>query len=829
MCRKNLSLVCAAFVLLLAACGDSNNNKGNGEPELPVEPQPTYSVEVRRTEYGIPHIKANDWGSLGYGYGYAYSQDNYCVTMREIVLATGRSAELMGGNPDHDLLFRFLNGSKDEFRAKYFDVQPQFAKDLAVGYAAGMNRYLRETGVENLPEGDAGCRGAGWVFEVDEIDLMEYLRRIGLAGSSDQSIVRDALLAVQAPDSMNTMALIDSLGVEPFPGRALAAASRALRPGEVGSNAIALGGDVTQNGGGLLLGNPHQPWNGSGRWYEAHLTIPGEYDVAGASLQGLPWIGIGFTKDVAWTHTVDYSTRFTLYELKLNPDNPFEYEYDGEWREITQKTVSVKVRNAAGSLEDREKTFYSSHYGMILDLGAVNPVLAGWPMFNGSVLSIRDANLDTGVRSALQWVRKAQASNMAEFAQALKAIGNPVFHEFAVDRDGEAFYGQITVVPHLTSEKLERCVVGIGAVLASATTNAIIGLDGSTSGCDWGEDTDTPKGTGLFGYESRPKIFTRGYVANSNNSYWLSDAKNPLTGFPVVMGWMGPEGKQQFERTRINHLMVAARIAGTDGLSETPLFDMATLQGLMYENRVYAAEITLDDTLQICADYVATPPADASGDDLTALTETCRVLGNWDRKAELDSRGTQVFTEYWRAIRSELGSDFQNVVDSARFWRVDFDPADPLNTPAGIDMAQPGNHVTVIAALLQAYKRLMNAGVALDAPWGEVQFLERNNERVPIHGGDGNIGVFGAINASLKEGGYKNPGSGNSYIQTVTWDESECPIADTILTHSQSVQPTSDHYSDQTRLYADKRWVRFPFCEKDIAEQQIGETLTLEE
>jgi acyl-homoserine-lactone acylase len=50
-----------------------------------------------------------------------------------------------------------------------------------------------------------------------------------------------------------------------------------------------------------------------------------------------------------------------------------------------------------------------------------------------------------------------------------------------------------------------------------------------------------------------------------------------------------------------------------------------------------------------------------------------------------------------------------------------------------------------------------------------------------------------------------------------------------MLTHSQSVRPDSDHYADQTKLYADKRWVRFPFCEEDIVAQQIGETLLLEE
>lgn len=248
-------------------------------------------------------------------------------------------------------------------------------------------------------------------------------------------------------------------------------------------------------------------------------------------------------------------------------------------------------------------------------------------------------------------------------------------------------------------------------------------------------------------YEARPKIFTKSYVGNSNNSYWLSDASNPLTGFPVVLGWMGPENQQQFLRTRITHLVIADRLAGNDELSETPLFDMDTLQRLMYANRVYGAEIALDDTLQICADYLKDESAEGSAADIAALTESCEVLARWGRRVNLDSRGAQVFTEYWAAIRDELGSDFQNVV----------------------------------------------------------------------------------ISASLQEGGYENPRAGNSYIQTVTWDESDCPIADAILTHSQSVQPESDYYADQIWLYAGKRWVRFPFCEDDIVAGQVGETLIMQE
>ena len=85
-------------------------------------------------------------------------------------------------------------------------------------------------------------------------------------------------------------------------------------------------------------------------WYQAHLTLPGEYDVAGAALHGFPFIGIGFNKDVAWTHTVSLANRFSLYELKLNPENPLQYEYEGEMRDITPVEVVIDVLFADGAL-----------------------------------------------------------------------------------------------------------------------------------------------------------------------------------------------------------------------------------------------------------------------------------------------------------------------------------------------------------------------------------------------------------------------------------------------------------------------------------------------
>lgn len=825
MSRPQFCAFTMVFALSLAAACSSSDSA----PTEPSPPSGPLSAEIRRTEYGIPHIKADDWESLGYGFGYAYAQDNFCIAMREIVFSVGRSAELMGeemGDVDSDFLLTYLNGDKDEFRAEFFDQLPQYAQDLQVGFVRGMNRYLEETGVENLPEGDLGCRNAEWVFPFDEIDLLYFQRRIAIQGSSGQGIFRTAILATEGPSDVPAADALITQKSWNDASDALRRIGAAFRNEDGGSNALALGRDATQDGSGMLLGNPHQPWFGAGAWYEAHLTLPGELDVAGVSLHGYPFIGIGFNKDIAWTHTVSVANRFSLYELTLNPDNPLQYDYDGEWRDITSQEVEILVKLADGTLEPRTTTIYESQYGPIINLVDVNALFGGWPMIltGDSILAFRDANLFTGVRSIEQWITKAQSGNLDEYIDALGIVGNPLFHDVAADRNGDAFYGEVSAIPFITQDQLDTCVLPpVGTLLADLTTNVIVSLDGSDPNCEWGEDPNAPQGSGLYAAENLPQFTTTDYAGNGNDSYWLSDANNPLEGFPTIMGPVGYEGLQQSLRTRIGHLMVEERKQATDGLSETPLFSLETLQGMMYSNRVYGAEVVLEDVLAVCERETA-----------ASVAEACSVLASWDGRVNLDSRGAQIFTEFWSVIRGELGADFQGGVESDEFWEVDYDPSDPLNTPAGIDIdlvvdEVPVNEERVIAALAEATRRLDEANVALDAAWGDIQFLERNDERVPIHGGSGRMGVYGAISVSLRDGGYANPRSGNSYIQTVTWDDTECPIADVILVPSQSTDPESPHFADQTKLYSEKEWVRFPFCEDDIVAAQIGETLVLEE
>ena len=818
----------AIALLWLAGCaGDSAPPVPSPTPvpvptPAPAAPEPSYRAEVRRTEYGIPHVKADDWGSLGYGYGCAYARDNFCVAMRAFVSATSRSAEFFGperGNLAADFVLRLLFGAKADFRANVLSDSAARSVLLARGYAAGMNRYLRETGAANLPAGDEGCRDADWVYEIDAVDVWMRMFRILLSGSSDQPIVRRAIFAATGPDGTAATGFSRSERLELE--RAVRRNRHAFRTGGLGSNALAVGRGLSQTGEGLLLGNPHRGWSGPDGFHQVHLTLPGEYDVAGAALHGMPWVGIGFNRDLAWTHTTSFAARFTLYELQLNPDDPMQYRYEGEWRNITTEEATIRVRLEDGSTEERTHTFYRSHFGPIVSLSEIIPLLGGWPLPNGSLLTLRDANAPHGTAAIDQYLTMGQAGNLGEFTDALTGIGVPVFHTLAADRHGDAFYGEVSGVPHVTERQRDVCATDLGRLLGIASNQALTVLDGSSRACEWGEDPDSPPDSNLYGYEARPRLVTTDYVGNGNDSYWLSNAEHPLTGYPLVFGWLGRENTQQSLRTRIGHLMVRERREASDGLDPAPGFTLDSLKGLMYSNRVYAAEIVLDDVLALCEEL------GGAGAATERARRACVVLAGWDRKVDPGSRGAQVFTEFWRRIHRELGSEFGQFIDSRSFWEVDFDPADPLNTPRGIDTSQSGNRELVVEALSGAVQSLEAAGVPLDAPWRDVQFVTRNGVRIPVHGGDPRAGVYGAISASLGDGRY-TPWAGNSYLQAVTWD-GECPVADTVLAPSQSSEPESPHFADQTELYSRKEWVRFPYCEAEIEAAQIGETMVVEE
>jgi len=738
----------------------------------PPAPQNTarYDTQIRWTSYGIPHVSANDWGSLGYGFAYATATDAVCVLAYDFAMANGELSMHVGRDPGHlasDVFHRAIISSE---RLQHFESgQPPEMREYSAGYVAGYNRYLSDH-AGKLPK---SCDGESWVRPIDELDVVRLTVslsvRYGL-GQFAKDIVRAAPPGVPVAQGDTDFSRSQGLG----------------------SNAVALGSAATESGRGMLLGNPHYPWRGASRFHIIHATIPGQLDLMGASLYSTNFIAIGFNRDVAWTHTVSTALRFTLYELDLNPDNPMEYRYGAEFRPIESQKVPVVVREEDGQIVTEEQLVYSTHYGPLLASDQL-------PWTSGKAYAIRDATVDNNASSAT-YAALGVAKSVEDVEAAISKQGVYWTNTIAADRHGNALYADISGTPNVDADLLDRCRVKVENI-----PGFVVVLDGADPSCEWQSDARA-KIAGTLPAQEMPRIKRDDYVTNSNDSYWLANPAAPLEGYSPIIG---PERTERSLRTRAGLVFVREQLAKDGKLSTDEL------QELLYNHRNYGAELLLDDVLRLC-----------DGDSVEVVVEevsvniglSCAALRGWDRTANVDSRGGQVWTEFWRIARR-----IENV------FAVPFDPDDPVNTPRGIDIENTLVADAVKEALARGQMALENAGVPLDAPWGEVQYAERNGRKIPVPGAQGWAGMFSMINARLNGAkGYNPILHGNSYIQVISWDPDGKLQPRGILTYAQSQEPESPHYSDLTELYARNKWIDFPFTEEEIQADPNLRTITLQ-
>jgi acyl-homoserine-lactone acylase len=161
-------------------------------------------------------------------------------------------------------------------------------------------------------------------------------------------------------------------------------------------------------------------------------------------------------------------------------------------------------------------------------------------------------------------------------------------------------------------------------------------------------------------------------------------------------------------------------------------------------------------------------------------------------------------------------------------WVVPFDVKDPVHTPRQINVADTKVRKALMRGLAAATKKLNDAQIPLDAPWGEVQYAERNGEKIGIPGGSHGSGMFSVMGAKLTPGkGYTPIISGNSWMQVVTWNDAGEVDARGILSYSQSEEADSPYAADQTKLYSQSQWLKLPFTEQEIAADKEFRTLEL--
>lgn len=752
---------------------------------------PRYEAHIRRTSYGIPHIQAKDIGSLGFGEGYAQAEDHLCSIADQVVKAHGERARFFGPGKDdehlrNDIAMRALGivGRGAAMLAK----QPQEIRQYWEGYAAGYNQYLAETGKDKV---GGWCRGADWIRPITAADLAAYQQVFLLVITSFAPMIATA---------------------EPPRASGPTSAGLAWIPPDLASNGWGIGRDLSAGGRGMLIANPHYPWVGSNRFWEKHLQVPGKLDVYGSGLIGSPGVAIGFNRDVAWTHTVSAGKRFTLYSLDLVPGKPTVYRYDKEERPMTSRIVKIEVKQPDGSLKTVERTVWFSHYGPILNLQGL-----AWSATRA--VAVRDVNWDN-TTSASQWLAMQRAHSMKEFQQAHATYqGMPWVNTISTSREGIAWYTDSASTASLSPEALSQWTQRRASdpLTKRLDQQGMVLLNGSDSTFEWKDDPGA-RAPGLVAFPHMPQAERTDYVFNANDSFWLNNSRAFTVG--PFSPLHGEQATPRSLRTRNNALTLSLespdKPAGDDGK-----FTLDELGNAILSNRSLAAELLKEELVARCRNQSSL----TVDGNLVDLAPACQVLASWNGRFDLDSRGAVLFREW-------LGQFAQpDFLARGKLFAVDFDPTDPVHTPRGLAAGPtPLENLAKAAAILRA------RNIALDAPLGDWQYADKNGRRMPVHGGDGFVdGLMNMQRNSrntttleplddpkpvkgsrfLTEKGYPVV-HGSSFLMVLEYTR-KGPNAKAFLTYSESGDPASPHFTDQTELFAKKQWRPILFEEAAIA------------
>ena len=749
-------------------------------------------LTIRTTSYGIPHIRARNYRSLGFGMGWAQGRAVPCTLAEAYVTVQGERSRFFGPDGSYDQ--SNANGTvpnnlqSDFFYAKIIEQgkiermleqppplgpKPELLA-MGKGFAAGYNAAL-EAGVK-----DPACSGEEWVRPIEPIDVWRRIYQLQLLASSGVAI--DGIVGAAPPGG----GLLVDRAARARQARALPQLGdgrfdRLL--GDLGSNAIALGKEKTKSGHGLHLSNPHFPWEGPERFYHAQITVPRKLNAAGSALIGVPLALNGFNRGLAWTHTVSTARRFAVYELPLALGDPTSYRWQGQTNEMERTEVTVSVREPDGSLGERSHTFYDT------ELGPVLTSITGLPIFPWTATStyvLFDANADGLGRLVNHFFDLNRARSVAAHDRILRAYqGIPWVNSISADKAGNAYYADIGAMPNLDVDRYDSCLTVLGRVTDDQARLAVV--DGSNPDCAPGE-AEGAAAPGLLPPSRQPSLVRDDYVSNSNDGYWVVNADKFLTGFSRIIG---VERVPQLFRTRYG---IKAAEDGSD-------FTLRKLIDVLFSNRSYSGELWRDDLVAYCKENPTVSGSNGSVD----VADACPALESWDLRHDVDSRGELLFRRFSEHVW--LDADFEDP------WADAFDPEDPINTPSKLNT----NNRKVQRSFADAVSELRDSGIPFDAQVGDYSYVMRNGTKIPIHGSNGAAGGFNVISTTFKPGeGWPEPPHGTSYVHAVELTGG-CPRAFTLQAYSQSTNPTSRHFADQTKLYAREKWIRFPFCGRQIA------------
>ncbi|HEX6385622.1 MAG TPA: penicillin acylase family protein, partial [Anaerolineae bacterium] len=348
-----------------------------------------------------------------------------------------------------------------------------------------------------------------------------------------------------------------------------------------GSNALAVGPTRSENGETFLAVNSHQPWEGPVAWYEAHLHSDEGWDMVGGLLPGAPTIIHGHNRDLGWAFTVNSPDLIDVYVLDVNPDNPDQYRFDGQWRELEVRQAPIAVKVLGRFQWTVTEEVLRSVYG---------PVVRR----DHGTYAIRFAGLGE-IGHVEQLYRMNKATTLEEWQAAVSDGSLPMFNIGYADREGNVYYVYNGLLP-----------------LRAAGYDWEQSLPGDTSATLWTE---------YLPFDQRPQVLNppSGFIQNCNSSPFQTTAgpgnPNPANFSPTL----------GIETHMSNRALRARALFGADeSITEWEFY------AYKYDP-TYALESDVFRFVEMIVDAPA-----SRNPDVQAARE---VLGRWDLQTNPESTG----------------------------------------------------------------------------------------------------------------------------------------------------------------------------------------------
>ena len=408
----------------------------------------TSPVTVRFNDWGVPHVAAQSTADMATAVGYVHANDRLVQLELGRRLAAGRLAEVLGRVAlPSDRYFRSL-GMRRHATVMLEAASPE-TRMLLEAYARGVNAWLQERGSDLPPELRLlGVDPAPWkpidsfYFQLQmahelsfwqgrpEEDRYQWLRAYGRERLAD--LLDEPNL--QAADSIVALARQEMLqGVMSPIATPFGRSDFSAKPlfGSPGSNSWAIGGSRTASGFPLVANDPHLPLSLPGFWYQVVLQAP-DYESAGMTLPGFPFVVIGHGEQLAWALTNVMLDDHDIFFEHVSADGSRVQRDDG-WALLETTEEHIVVANA----DPLKLTVRYSDIGVVLEADPERGLPARSMAWTGG------APADP----AATFLRLARAGSVNDLIGQLDTYVAPAQNLVVADRENGLLYTAIGRVP----------------------------------------------------------------------------------------------------------------------------------------------------------------------------------------------------------------------------------------------------------------------------------------------------------------------------------------------------------------------------------------------